>query len=92
MYGYSAELFKRQVLTKKRKKNLPTEKVLALTLHFLSPKAYSYVRSVFDSCAYHVQERFDGGYEGVEETGVEEKQVFVLMAVAINSSWKVQIG
>lgn len=61
MYGYSAELFKRQVLTKKRKKNLPTEKVLALTLHFLSPKAYSYVRSVFGSCAYHVQERFDGG-------------------------------
>ena len=52
--GCSAELFDRQLrqLNKSKlpKKFSPQLRMFALTLNFFSPKAYNYVRSVFDLC------------------------------------------
>ena len=45
----------KQILSKSPKSYSPELRTFALTLHFYSPKAYSYVRKSFDTCLPHPQ-------------------------------------
>ncbi|CAB3979235.1 DNA transposase THAP9 [Paramuricea clavata] len=99
--GVPVALLKRMNLRSgKGSKYSPELKSFALTLQFYSSKAYEFVRETFNLALPHqVQVRkWFRGYVDVGN-GVDEidsspvaKDALVLMAVAINGSWKVPCG
>lgn len=76
----------KRVLGTKEKKYSPTLRQFALTLHFISPRAYTYVRKSFNTCLPHPR-TLTSWYQGINgEPGFSEEALSALTMLVKKST------